>query len=79
MTAGGVPLDDADRAILALEGPTVVGHTCKVVLVGRVFRVPVVAAAAYWREVGHQDRQCCPIQRRPSGDLTLTVYRGPTG
>ena len=34
MTAGGVPLDEADRAILALEGPTVVGHTCKVVLVG---------------------------------------------
>ncbi len=30
-----VPLDDADRAILALEGPTVAGHTCKVVLVGR--------------------------------------------
>ena len=35
MTVAGVALDDADRAILALEGPTVVGHTCKVILVGR--------------------------------------------
>ena len=35
VTVAGVALDDADRAILALEGPTVVGHTCKVILVGR--------------------------------------------
>ncbi|HEX5909955.1 MAG TPA: wax ester/triacylglycerol synthase domain-containing protein, partial [Thermoleophilaceae bacterium] len=34
VSAGGVPLEEADRTILALEGPTVVGHTCKVVLVG---------------------------------------------
>ena len=34
MSAGGVPLEEADRTILALEGPTVVGHTCKVVVVG---------------------------------------------
>ncbi len=33
-TAEAVPLAEADRAILALEGPTVAGHTCKVVLVG---------------------------------------------
>lgn len=34
MTAEAVPLEAADRAILALEGPTVAGHTCKVVTVG---------------------------------------------
>jgi len=34
VSAGGVPLEEADRTILALEGPTVVGHTCKVVVVG---------------------------------------------
>src|SRR4051812_42570357 len=28
------PLSPEDQAILALEGPTVVGHTCKVILVG---------------------------------------------
>jgi diacylglycerol O-acyltransferase / wax synthase len=30
----GVPLSAEDRAILALEGPAVVGHTCKVILLG---------------------------------------------
>jgi hypothetical protein len=30
----GVPLTAEDRAILELEGPTVVGHTCKVVRLG---------------------------------------------
>ena len=34
MTTEAVPLDPADRAILDLEGPTVAGHTCKVVLLG---------------------------------------------
>src|SRR5262245_47336475 len=34
VSAEVVPLDDADRTILALEGPTVAGHTCKVVVVG---------------------------------------------
>jgi len=34
VTATAIPLGQADRAILALEGPTVAGHTCKVVLVG---------------------------------------------
>jgi hypothetical protein len=29
-----VPLSQADRAILALEGPTIAGHTCKVIRLG---------------------------------------------
>ena len=32
--ADAIPLADEDRAILALEGPLVAGHTCKVVLLG---------------------------------------------
>lgn len=36
----GVPLSAEDRAILALEGPAVVGHTCKVILLGP--RAPTV-------------------------------------
>ncbi|HEU4658084.1 MAG TPA: wax ester/triacylglycerol synthase domain-containing protein [Capillimicrobium sp.] len=32
--ADAVPLAPEDRAILALEGPTVAGHTCKVVVLG---------------------------------------------
>ena len=34
-SAEAIPLGPEDRAILALEGPTVVGHTCKVVLLGQ--------------------------------------------
>jgi diacylglycerol O-acyltransferase len=34
MNAYAMPLGPEDRAILALEGPTVAGHTCKVVLLG---------------------------------------------
>jgi diacylglycerol O-acyltransferase len=33
-TRATIPLSAEDRAILALEGPTVAGHTCKVILVG---------------------------------------------
>lgn len=29
-----IPLSEEDRAILALEGPTIVGHTCKVIRLG---------------------------------------------
>jgi hypothetical protein len=29
-----VPLNQADRAMLALEGPTIAGHTCKVIRLG---------------------------------------------
>lgn len=29
-----IPLSSEDRAILALEGPMVVGHTCKVIRIG---------------------------------------------
>src|SRR5689334_8011890 len=29
-----IPLSQADRAILALEGPTIAGHTCKVIRLG---------------------------------------------
>ena len=32
---GPIPLGPEDRAILDLEGPTIAGHTCKVVLMGR--------------------------------------------
>ena len=34
MEGRGVPLTEADRAILALECETIAGHTCKVIRVG---------------------------------------------
>ena len=34
MGVPGIPLSAEDQAILALESPTVVGHTCKVIVVG---------------------------------------------
>ena len=37
-----IPLSLADRAILAMEGPTIAGHTCKVIRVG----TPAPSAAA---------------------------------
>ena len=40
--SGPVPLSPADRAILALEGPTIAGHTCKVIRLGS----PAPTAAA---------------------------------
>lgn len=62
-----VPLTAEDRAILALEGPAIAGHTCKVVvfedrapsladLVARVrARIPAVPSLA-WRLAGSSER-----------------------
>jgi hypothetical protein len=33
-TSDAIPLSAEDRAILALEGPTVGGHTCKTIVLG---------------------------------------------
>jgi hypothetical protein len=32
--SASVPLSHADRTILALEGPTIAGHVCKVIRLG---------------------------------------------
>lgn len=40
MAAERVPLSEEDRAILELEGPTVAGHTCKLIRIGKAPAAP---------------------------------------
>ncbi|HYI36462.1 MAG TPA: wax ester/triacylglycerol synthase domain-containing protein [Thermoleophilaceae bacterium] len=81
MTAETVPLDEADLAILALEGPTVAGHTCKVVTVGagapgieelrRSIGARLDAAPALTRRLGGPDT--APVWE-PDPDFDLTRH-----
>ena len=64
-----IPLSPADRAILAMEGPTIAGHTCKVIRVGTpapsaaalaaavAARLPL-APALTWKLAGPPDAAC---------------------
>jgi diacylglycerol O-acyltransferase len=67
--SAAVPLSPADRAILAMEGPTIAGHTCKVIRVGTpapsvaaltaavAARLPL-APALTWKLAGPPDAAC---------------------
>jgi Wax ester synthase/diacylglycerol acyltransferase catalytic domain len=69
MGSAPVPLSAADRAILAMEGPTIAGHTCKVIRVGTpapsvaalaaavAARLPLVPALT-WKLAGPLDAAC---------------------
>jgi uncharacterized protein DUF1298/wax ester synthase-like acyl-CoA acyltransferase family protein len=85
-TAGSptVPLSQADRAILAMEGPTIAGHTCKVIRLGPGAPSPValteaiaarlpLAPALTWKLAGPPE---APVwQPDPTFDLHAHIAR----
>jgi len=55
-----VPLSQADRAILSLEGPTIAGHICKVIRLGPRHRLSEASTPVTTRT------------QTPSSDTTTT-------
>jgi hypothetical protein len=87
-TAGlkSVPLSQADRAILALEGPTIAGHICKVIRLGPPAPPPTTlietiaarlpcAPALTWKLTGPSETPCW--RPNPSFDCTTTYHNSP--
>ena len=81
-----IPLSPADRAILAMEGPTIAGHTCKVIRVGTpgpsvaalaaavAARLPL-APALTWKLAGPPDAACWRAD--PAVDLKAHIAQVP--
>jgi diacylglycerol O-acyltransferase len=65
-----IPLTGEDRAILALEGPTLVGHTCKVVVLAG--EAPPTAALA--ERVSARIAQAPALTRRLGGTVAEPVW-----
>jgi NRPS condensation-like uncharacterized protein len=65
-----IPLAVEDRAILALEGPTLAGHTCKVIVLDR--RAPSTAALAAL--VGARIAAAPALARRLGGSADRPVW-----